>query len=59
MSLSICYMSEKPRSDRFNSSACDFLSKNRFDFGKVFTAGVPYLSRDEEAEILEVCHAFL
>ncbi|KAE9367339.1 CAF1-domain-containing protein [Stipitochalara longipes BDJ] len=32
----------------FSSSACDFLAKNKFDFGKIFTHGVPYLSRDEE-----------
>ncbi|CAD6505427.1 BgTH12-00918 [Blumeria graminis f. sp. triticale] len=36
---------------RFSSSACDFLLKNGFDFGKVFRAGIPYLSRDEEAEL--------
>jgi poly(A)-specific ribonuclease len=34
----------------FSSSACDFLSKNNFEFGKVFTHGVPYLSREEEGE---------
>ena len=35
----------------FSSSACDFLHKNNFDFGKVFNSGVPYLSREEEAEL--------
>lgn len=35
----------------FSSSACDFLNKNNFDFGKVFSSGVPYLSRHEEVEI--------
>lgn len=35
----------------FSSSACDFLIKNNFDFGKVFSSGVPYLSRHEEKEI--------
>lgn len=34
----------------FSTSACDFLSKNGFDFGKVFKEGIPYLSRDEEDE---------
>jgi poly(A)-specific ribonuclease len=34
----------------FSSSACDFLSKNGFEFGKVFSQGVPYLSREEEDE---------
>lgn len=34
----------------FSTSACDFLNKNSFDFGKVFREGVPYLSRDEEDE---------
>lgn len=37
----------------FSSSASEFLSRNGFDFGKVFRDGVPYLSRDEEAELLE------
>ncbi len=37
----------------FSSSACDFLSKNAFDFGKVFSDGVTYLSREEEDEIRE------
>jgi len=36
------------RTFSFSSSACDFLIKNKFDFGKVFTQGVPYLSRYEE-----------
>ena len=35
----------------FSTSACEFLHKNNFDFGKVFSAGVPYLSRQEEEEI--------
>jgi poly(A)-specific ribonuclease len=34
----------------FSSSACDFLSKNNFEFGNVFSHGVPYLSREEEEE---------
>ncbi|KAK6582251.1 hypothetical protein PZA11_004659 [Diplocarpon coronariae] len=38
------------RTFTFSTSACDFLSKNSFDFGKVFKEGVPYLSRDEEDE---------
>ncbi len=33
----------------FSSSSSGFLHGNKFDFGKVFTHGVPYLSRDEEA----------
>lgn len=37
----------------FSSSAAEFLAKNGFDFGKVFRDGVPYLSRDEEIEMLE------
>ncbi|KUJ19557.1 CAF1-domain-containing protein [Mollisia scopiformis] len=41
------------RNFTFSSSASEFLAKNGFDFGKVFTAGVPYLSRDEEIELLE------
>jgi hypothetical protein len=32
----------------FSSSACDFLRKYGFDFGRVFSHGVPYLSRSEE-----------
>jgi poly(A)-specific ribonuclease len=31
-----------------SSSAIQFLQKNSFDLGKVFTRGVPYLSREEE-----------
>ncbi|KAH7419618.1 ribonuclease H-like domain-containing protein [Cadophora sp. MPI-SDFR-AT-0126] len=38
------------RTFTFSTSACDFLTKNGFDFGKVFREGVPYLSRDEEDE---------
>ncbi|KAL2064443.1 hypothetical protein VTL71DRAFT_4937 [Oculimacula yallundae] len=38
------------RNFTFSTSACDFLKKNGFDFGKVFRDGVPYLSRDEEDE---------
>ncbi|PBP26994.1 CAF1 family ribonuclease [Diplocarpon rosae] len=38
------------RTFTFSTSACDFLKKNSFDFGKVFKEGVPYLSRDEEEE---------
>ncbi len=38
------------RTFTFSTSACDFLSKNGFDFGKVFKDGIPYLSRDEEVE---------
>jgi poly(A)-specific ribonuclease len=33
----------------FSSSASGFLYSKKFDFGKVFTHGIPYLSRDEEA----------
>jgi len=33
----------------FSSSACDFLQRNSFDFGKVFSSGIPYLSQEEEA----------
>lgn len=36
---------------KFSSSACDFLAKNAFDFGKIFKEGVPYLSREEEHDI--------
>jgi poly(A)-specific ribonuclease len=32
----------------FSSSAIQFLQKNSFDVGAVFTRGVPYLSREEE-----------
>lgn len=39
------------RSFTFSSSACDFLKGNNFDFGKVFTGGIPYLSRDEETSL--------
>ncbi|KHJ32627.1 putative caf1 family ribonuclease [Erysiphe necator] len=39
------------RTIRFNSSSCDFLHSNGFDFGKVFRTGVPYLSRAEESEL--------
>ncbi|KAK0128249.1 hypothetical protein ONS95_000226 [Cadophora gregata] len=38
------------RTFTFSTSACDFLNRNGFDFGKVFREGVPYLSRDEEDE---------
>ena len=34
----------------FSSSASDFLKKSGFDFSKVFTDGVPYLSRHEQYE---------
>jgi poly(A)-specific ribonuclease len=37
----------------FSSSSSGFLRGNKFDFGKVFTHGVPYLSRDEEASCRE------
>lgn len=39
------------RNFEFSASACGFLYKNKFDFGKVFSQGVPYLSRYEEAGI--------
>jgi poly(A)-specific ribonuclease len=39
------------RNFSFSSSACDFLNKNGFDFGKVFTKGVTYLSRTEEEDV--------
>ena len=38
------------RTFTFSTSACDFLHKNGFDFGKVFREGIPYLSRDKEDE---------
>lgn len=41
------------RNTVFATSACDFLSKNGFDFGKVFRTGVTYLSREEEEEVRE------
>lgn len=41
------------RTFSFSSSACDFLTKNHFDFGKVFKEGVPYLSREEEEVLRE------
>lgn len=41
------------RTFQFSSSACDFLSRNSFDFGKVFREGIPYLSREEEDSIRE------
>ncbi|KAF8849230.1 CAF1-domain-containing protein [Acephala macrosclerotiorum] len=41
------------RNFTFAASASGFLLKNGFDFGKVFKEGVPYLSRDEEIELLE------
>ena len=34
----------------FSSSACDFLQGEGFDFGKVFSHGVYYLSHAEEEE---------
>ncbi|RDW59480.1 hypothetical protein BP6252_12567 [Coleophoma cylindrospora] len=37
----------------FSSSACDFLLKNNFDFGKIFEKGIPYLSRHEEQDARE------
>ncbi|RKF64711.1 Poly-specific ribonuclease PARN [Erysiphe neolycopersici] len=39
------------RTIRFNSSSCDFLQKNGFDFGRLFRSGVPYLSRAEDFEL--------
>ena len=33
----------------FQSGAIQFLIKNSFDIGAVFTKGVPYLSREEES----------
>jgi poly(A)-specific ribonuclease len=36
-----------------SSSAVHFLMKNSFDMGAVFTKGVPYLSREEEASALQ------
>jgi poly(A)-specific ribonuclease len=35
----------------FSSSACSFLMKNSFDFGKVFDSGIPYLSRREQLDL--------
>ena len=37
----------------FSSSACTFLKEHKFDFGQVFSTGVPYLSREEEQEVRE------
>ncbi|KAG9237194.1 ribonuclease H-like domain-containing protein [Amylocarpus encephaloides] len=37
----------------FASSACDFLVRNHFDFGRLFTSGVTYLSKDEERKLRE------
>lgn len=39
------------RNFTFSSSACDFLRKNNFDFGRIFTDGVPYLSRREKRDV--------
>ena len=41
------------RTFSFSSSACDFLKGNGFDFGKIFSVGVPYLSQEEEYDIRE------
>ncbi|KAH8653092.1 ribonuclease H-like domain-containing protein [Tricladium varicosporioides] len=41
------------RTFSFSSSACDFLQRNHFDFGRMFRHGVPYLSRKEEDELRE------
>lgn len=41
------------RTFSFSSSACDFLKGNGFDFGRVFTTGVPYLSQQEEHDLRE------
>src|SRR5277367_6254625 len=40
---------EIKRDTTFSSSAMTFLAKNSFDIGAVFSKGVPYLSREEEA----------
>ena len=40
---------EIKRDITFQSSAVHFLIKNSFDIGAVFTKGVPYISREEEA----------
>ncbi|PMD19394.1 CAF1-domain-containing protein [Hyaloscypha hepaticicola] len=37
----------------FSSISSGFLHSKKFDFGKVFTHGIPYLSRDEEAACRE------
>jgi hypothetical protein len=37
----------------FSSISSGFLFSKKFDFGKVFTHGIPYLSRDEEAACRE------
>jgi poly(A)-specific ribonuclease len=39
------------RNFTFSSSACDFLRKNNFDFGRIFEQGVPYLSQKEQREL--------
>jgi poly(A)-specific ribonuclease len=41
------------RAFAFSSSACDFLKKNGFDFGKVFANGITYLSQEEEHDLRE------
>ncbi len=37
----------------FSGISSGFLHSKQFDFGKVFTHGIPYLSRDEEAACRE------
>ncbi|KAH8595038.1 ribonuclease H-like domain-containing protein [Bisporella sp. PMI_857] len=42
-------MFDMDRQMKFSGEACKFLALERFDFGKVFSCGVTYLSRVEEA----------
>jgi hypothetical protein len=44
------------RNFTFSTSACDFLRKNHFDFGRMFMDGIPYLSQKEQREIEEEQH---
>ncbi|TAQ85737.1 hypothetical protein B7494_g5940 [Chlorociboria aeruginascens] len=41
---------EIERKFSFSSSACEFLYRNGFNFGKIFSSGIPYLSKEEENE---------
>ena len=41
------------RTFSFATSACDFLKKNGFDFGNVFSKGITYISQDEEHDLTD------
>jgi len=41
------------RNFTFSTSACDFLTKNHFDFGRMFREGIPYLSQREQRDVEE------